>query len=126
MLIGAMIVEVIKVLTPNANVELYTSMQVYIILGIGVINLFLVCRPFNKYKTLLFTLSAVLVVGIIISSIFYFIPFVNNFFVYTPISLTENLLQVIIVFAIIILSIPISILLQLAFSKVEFNFIKKK
>ena len=125
MLIGAMVVEVIKILTPNANLELYTSMQVYIILGIGVINLFFVCKPFNKYKTLLFTLSAVLVIGIIISSIFYFIPFVNDFFVYTPVVLPENLAQIIIVFSIIILSIPISILLQLAFKKIDFKSFKK-
>lgn len=128
MIISVMIVEIIKKTVGVFDDGLYVNMQVYLILIAGLINLCLVCRPFNKYKSILFSIAAAFVLGIVLSSIFNFVPFINDFFMYKPMMpFNEYWHHFLIIVGIVIIDIPLSILFKKLFDKVNFdNFGKKQ
>ncbi|MBE5749967.1 MAG: HAD family hydrolase [Clostridiales bacterium] len=128
MITSVVIVEIIKKTVGYFDDSVYTNMQVYLILIAGLINLCFVCRPFNKYKTILFSLASACVLGIVISSIFNAVPFINNFFMYKAMMpISEYWHHILIVLGISIIDIPLAILLQKLFRKVNFdNFGRKQ
>lgn len=131
MVIGVLIVEILKMTIGLNSQEIYLNMQLYVIMLVGVINLFFVCRPFNLYKTILFTIATLIVLFIIISTACYLIPFLNNFFIYVPMLPLKNYWpHLLTVVAISILSIALSIIIQKLFEKFNFKinlkFLKKK
>lgn len=124
MIIGVMFVEIIKNVLNISSNEIFTTMQVYIILGIGLINLFFVCKPFNIFKRILFLITSFVVLVLIILCIFNVISFFNSFFVYAPMMpISSYWKHLVITFGIVMLNIPISILIQKLFDKIK---LKKK
>lgn len=124
MIIGVMFVEIIKNVLNISSNEIFTTMQVYIILGIGLINLFFVCKPFNIFKRILFLITSFVVLVLIILCIFNVISFFNSFFVYAPMMpISSYWKHLVITFGIVLLNIPISILIQKLFDKIK---LKKK
>jgi len=128
MIISVVIVEIIKKAVGGYDDKIYTNIQVYLILLAGLINLFTVCRPFNKYKAVLFSLAALFVLGIIVCSMFYLVPFINNFFLYEKMMpVSDFIMPLILVATITIIDIPLSLLLQNLCNRLKLeNFGKKK
>ncbi|MBQ7339967.1 MAG: HAD-IC family P-type ATPase [Clostridia bacterium] len=131
MVVGVLIVEVLKMTIGVSQQEIFLNMQLYVIMLVGVVNLFFVCRPFNLYKVILFTLATLLISFIIIFSACNIIPFINNFFIYIPMLPLKNYWpHLLTVVAIGILSIALSLIIQKLFEKINFrinlNFFKKK
>lgn len=119
MLISVLIIEVFKKCLGIFGDEVYTTMQVFTILCAGVINLMYVCRPFNLLRAVLFSSSAILVLLVICISMFVGLDFFG-FSLMMPLS--EYWHHVLIVASVILLDIPLSILLQWACSKINFDF----
>lgn len=119
MLISVLIIEVFKKCLGLFGDEVYTTMQVFTILCAGVINLMYVCRPFNLLRAVLFSSSAILVLLVICISMFVGLDFFG-FSLMMPLS--EYWHHVLIVASVILLDIPLSILLQWACSKINFDF----
>lgn len=125
MFLGVIVIEIIKIID-GTTPELYTNIQVYSILLAGIINLFFACRPFKAINKVVFFASAISVFGIITLSTFNVLPFFNNFFLYLPmLPISEHLGKILIVIMVFIADIPISILLQKLFKKINFDKLLK-
>ncbi len=118
MVISVVIIEILKNTLHLFDTNIYTTMQVFAIFISGLINLLFVCKPFTKYRAILFTSSTAIVIGIILYSIFIGLPFLN-FNVMTPISTYWHHLLIIVVVAVI--DIPLAILLQFLCNKIKFS-----
>lgn len=72
MTLGVLAVEIIKLTTnlPYSSELLYTTMAVFVLTIAGCVSLFSTCRPFNKYRTILFLANVAVVAIIIITAIF--------------------------------------------------------
>ncbi|MBQ8426987.1 MAG: hypothetical protein IJX16_04415, partial [Clostridia bacterium] len=115
MVISVIIIEIIKKVVGVFDDSVYTTMQVYTIFLSGLINLLFVCRPFTKYRTVLFTISAVIIVGVVLFSILLGLPFLG-FNSFVPLSTYWH--HVLIVFGITLLDIPLAIILKKLFDKI--------
>ncbi len=122
MVTSVVIIEIIKKTVGLFDTEIYTTMQVYTIFLSGLINLFFVCRPFTKYRTTLFTASAVIILGIITYAVFIGLPFLS-FNAMTPVSTYWH--HLLIVLAITVFDIPFAVLLQYITNKIKLPFEKK-
>ncbi len=126
MFFGVIIIEIIKI-KDGTTPELYTNIQVYSILLAGIINLFFACRPLKSINRIVFLASAISVFGIIILSTFNVLPFFNNFFLYLPmLPIGEHLGKILTVLIIFVIDIPVSILLQKLFNKINFDKLLKR
>ena len=123
MVISVVIIEILKNTLKIFGNDIYTTMQVFTIFLSGLINLLFVCRPFTKYRLILFTASATIVVGIVLYSAFIGLPFLN-FTAMTPVA--EYWHHLIIVALITIIDIPLAILLQFICNKIKLPFDKKQ
>ena len=123
MVISVVIIEILKNTLKIFGNDIYTNMQVFTIFLSGLINLLFVCRPFTKYRLILFTASAIIVVGIVLYSAFIGLPFLN-FTAMTPVA--EYWHHLIIVALITIIDIPLAILLQFICNKIKLPFDKKQ
>lgn len=123
MVISVVIIEILKNTLKIFGNDIYTTMQVFTIFLSGLINLLFVCRPFTKYRLILFTASATIVVGIVLYSAFIGLSFLN-FTAMTPVA--EYWHHLIIVALITIIDIPLAILLQFICNKIKLPFDKKQ
>ncbi len=127
MISNVIIIEILKETWGMFDANIYVNMQVYAILVAGVINLFAVCYPLNKYRTILFVSAALLVVLVILFAIFNVVPFVNNFFKYTAMMpFATYWHHILIVFGLSLLDIPIALGLQYGFNKIKFPQFTRK
>lgn len=122
MFISVIIIEVIKKTLGMFDDSTYTNMQVYTIFLSGLINLFFVCRPFTKYRTILFAVSSIIILGVILCAVFCGLTFLS-FSAMTP--LNKYWHHLLIVLGILILDVPLSILLQFICNKIKLPFEKR-
>lgn len=115
MVISVAIIEILKKTLGIFSDDVYTTMQVYTIFLSGLINLLIVCKPFTKYRAILFLSSTIIVVGIVLFSIFFGFNFLG-FNSFMPISTYWH--HALIVPAVTILDIPLAILLNKVFEKI--------
>lgn len=110
MIVSVVIVEIAKALIGENSViteETYSSMQVYVLTFAGLINLFYICRPFNKLRALLFGTSFTVITAICLTGIFAgFTPL--NLSPMTPI-FPDYWQHLLLVLFVILLDLPLSI-----------------
>ena len=82
---------------------------IYALTFSGLINLIIICYPFNKYRTILISFCTTVLIGFLIVTIDIGIPLLS-FVNFHPIS--ENYVMILTLIGIIILDIPLSIALQ--------------
>ncbi len=136
MFISVMLIEIIKlclgdyvviadklVYVGEFSEKVYTTMQVFAIFSAGLINLFQISKPLNLYRLILFLFSVAVILAVILISVFRGLPFFN-FDSMTP--LDEYIYHVIILFATIIICIPLSIIIDRLFKKINFDKLIKK
>ena len=123
MIISVLIIEIFKKALGIFDDSVYTTMQVFAILSAGIINLFFVCRPFNKYRIVLFSLATAVVLGIIVISIFAGFDF---FLFEAMMPLSDYWHHILIVITVGLLDIPLALLLQYLGNKIELTNFNKK
>lgn len=104
------------------GIDSFTTLQVFAIFLSGLINLFYTCKPLNTYRIILFTINALIIVGVILYSIFFGFSFLG-FSAMTPINDFTPLLIALTI--ITILAVPIELLLQKLCSSINFDKIIK-
>jgi cation-transporting ATPase E len=127
MTISVVIIEILKKtvgLFPENDYIVYTTMSVYALTFAGCVNLFTTCKPFNKYRALLFGCAIFCVLAITVLTIFGLIPLFSET-IFPMIPLSKYWHHLLIVFGIVIIDIPLLIGLQKLFSFIEKKVVKK-
>ena len=116
MVISVAIIEIIKKTVGVFDDGVYTTMQVYTILLAGIINLYIVCRPLNKYRLILFSIASAVTLSVIAIGIFNGL----NFFMYQAMKpLSTYWHHILIVLGVAIIDIPLAILLKYLCNKIK-------
>ena len=116
MVLSVVIIEIAKIALNMFSVDVYTTMQVFVIFCSGIINLYNACKPLNLYRSILFFLSLIVIATIIIISItsgFSFLGFEKM----SP--LNEYWHHILLIVSIILLDIPLSILFNKIIEKIK-------
>ena len=122
MTISVLIIEIVKITVgtfPQNDYEIYKTMQVFALTLAGLINLLITCRPFNRYRTILFASSTLIVLSVIILSMFGIVPILNGIFAcMIPFKMYWH--HILLLIGIVIIDVPLLIMLQYIESKIKF------
>ena len=69
MVLSVIIIEIFKQTLGIFDDSIYTTMSVFSMTLAGVVSLFFTCRPFNKYRAIMFSGSIIVILGVIIFSL---------------------------------------------------------
>ncbi len=119
MTLSVLIVEILKHTLPiNQPDVIYSTIAVFSFTIAGAMNLFITCRPFNKYRTLMFTVSMLAVLFIMITSSLG-VGLLSEEYLAPLIPFATNWYNYLILIGIFILDIPIFMLLKYLFNKIK-------
>ncbi len=115
MLISVGIVELCKFIFGGFDDNLYQTLSVYALTFSGLINLILICYPFNKFRIILFSSCAAIILAVFAVTVFFGLPM----FGFVKISsLAEYYVPILMLLGIVVLNFPIAYLLQKLFNKI--------
>jgi len=115
MLISVGIVELCKFIFGGFDDNLYQTLSVYALTFSGLINLILICYPFNKFRIVLFSSCAAIILAVFAVTVFFGLPM----FGFVKISsLAEYYVPILMLLGIVVLNFPIAYLLQKLFNKI--------
>ena len=107
-------VEVFKLILGNTYSEnVYQTLSVYALTFSGLINLAVICRPLNKYRTVLFGLTALALIGVFLTTVFAGLPMLG-FTKLSPVS--EYYTCLLFIVGIIIIDFPLAFGIQKLFN----------
>ena len=119
MTFSVLIIEILKhTLSINQADIIYTTVAVFSFTLAGCINLFVTCRPFNKYRTILFVGNMVFVLGIILTSALG-VGLLPKESLAPLIPLNKNWYNYLIILGIFAVDIPLFMLLKFLFNKIK-------
>ncbi len=119
MTLSVLIVEILKLSLPITQPEvIYSTIAVFSFTIAGAMNLFITCRPFNKYRTLMFSVSMLAVLFIMITSSLG-VGLLSQEYLAPLIPFAINWYNYLILFGIFIIDIPIFMLLKYLFNKIK-------
>ena len=120
MILSVAIIEICRV-TFNFGFsdDIYTTMSIYVLTYAGVINLFITCMPLNKFRSIVFFANLFIVLVVTFISVGGWFEELLSLTPMLPLATYWH--HMLIVLGIIIVDIPLSILLQKAFNKLDFN-----
>lgn len=125
MVLSVFVVELFRMPAPNVNKEIFDTMGIYVLTFAGLINLYITCKPLNKYRSFVFISNALLVV--IISAIAFTGVLENIISLVSLLPFKDNLANILIIVLITLANIPLSFGLQKLFEKLDLTkFINKK
>ena len=107
-----------------SEMKIYETMGIYAITYAGLINLYMTCKPLNIFRGIIFYTSLIFVVIITILSLLGVVNSVLSLSIMLPLS--EYWHHLLIVLCVILIDIPLAILLQKAFDKLDFSSLLKK
>lgn len=117
MIISVLIIEIFRLTLQFFPDDVYTTMSVYALTFAGVINLYLTCKPLNKFRSAVFFGNLVI---ILIISFLSLNGLLTSLISLSPlIPLEKYWHHILIVVAVIELDIPLSMILQKIFSKIN-------
>ncbi len=123
MILNVIAIEILKIIFYNYPDQIFTTLSVAAITISGAFNLYLHCRPFNTYRTVLFTSSLFIVVTVLVFAIFEGLPLLELM----PLGSFRNMPNPTIILGIMILAnIPIGILMEKLFNRFNFDKMTKK
>jgi len=117
MILSVIIVEIFRITVGCFPGEIYDTMGIYALTFAGVINLFTTCYPLNKFRATIFFSHVIIILVITILSLSGILNSLLSLSVMLPLSTYWH--HLLIVLSIVLLDIPLSWLLQKAFSKFE-------
>ena len=94
--------------------ELYQTLSVYALTFSGLINLVVICYPFNKFRISLLSFTTALLIAVFLTTVFHGIPMLG-FSSFVPLS--KNYMLILVLIGIVILDVPLSIFLQKSFER---------
>ncbi len=113
------IVEIFRATVGGYSDGLYQTLSVYALTFSGLVNLVIICRPFNKFRVILFSLTAIGLTAIFAVTVFSGLPMLG---LVKMSPLSEFWLPLLLFVGIVILDFPLSFLLQKLFNKLfKFN-----
>ena len=115
MVLSVGMVELFKQIYGGFDDGLYQTLSVYALTFSGLINLMFICYPFNKFRVVLFSACATVLLVIFGFTVFYGLPFLG-FTIISP--LAEYYLPLLVFLGIVIINIPLAYLLQRLFNKI--------
>ncbi len=119
MIVSVFIVELFRMPNPSLNKEIYDTMGIYVLTYAGVINLFITCKPLNKYRFVVF--FANLFVILLITAL----AMTTNLGGYISLAkllpLGKYYIELIIISLIVLADIPIALILQKLFNKLDLS-----
>jgi len=109
-----------------AELMIYETMGIYALTFAGAINLFMTCKPLNKYRSFVFFGNLFIILIITILSLLGITSDMLSLSVMLPLSTYWH--HLLIILAVIMIDVPIAILLQKLFDKIDMTalFAKKK
>ncbi len=121
MVLSVLMVEAARIFVNMYSPEqmVYETMGIYVLTYVGLINLFMTCRPFNKFRTILFTLTTLIILTLTYLSFNGQISNLLSLTVMLPLS--EYWHHLVITAVIIIINIPLAFVLRNAFNKIDVN-----
>lgn len=120
MLLSVAIVEVFKGVYGVYSDKLYETISVYALTFSGLINLTVICYPFNKFRSVLFAVCAAMIIGVFIITVFNGLSMLG-FVRLSPVS--EYYLPLLLLAGIILIDFPLSFFVQKLLGKI-FNLKK--
>lgn len=116
MVLSVGVIEIFKMIAGGAYSDnVYQTLSVYALTFSGLINLSVICRPLNKYRTVLFTLTALALIGVFIATVFVGLPMLG-FVKLSPVS--DYYKCLILLLGIIIVDFPLALGIQKLFNKI--------
>ena len=116
MALSVAIVEIFKVLAGDMFPEpLYQTLSIYALTFSGLVNLAIICYPFNKFRKVLFGFIATVLTATFIVTVCFGLP-IFGFVRFVP--LDKNLAPLLLFIGILFANIPLSILIQKMFDKI--------
>lgn len=123
MIINVLVIEILKLIFYNFPEQVFVTLSVSSITLAGLINLFIISRPLNKYRTILFLSSASIVVSVLTYSVFEGMPLLDL----TKLAAFKPLPNPMIILVLIsLLNIPIRLFLKKIFDRFNYTKISKK
>ncbi len=125
MILSVLIIEIFRMTLGTFSDEVYNTMGIYVLTYAGVINLFITCKPLNKYRSVVFFTNLIII--LLITAVSLIGGFENVLSLISMMPLSTYWHHLLIVLGVIIIDIPLAFIFQKIFDKINFeNFIKKK
>ncbi len=125
MVLSVFIVELFRMQNPALNKEIFDSMGIYVLTFAGLINLFIACKPLNKYRSFVFFSSLFFVIAITLLAMTTDLGVYISLVKFLPLS--KHYIYLTIISLIILADIPLSFLFQRLFKNLDMTrFYKKK
>ena len=125
MVLSVFIIELFRMQNPALNKEIYDSMGIYVLTFAGLINLFIACKPLNKYRSFVFFSAMVFVVLITALSMTTNLGSYISLVKFLPLS--KHYIYLTIISLVVLADIPLSLLFQRLFKNLDMSkFYKKK
>ena len=125
MILSVLIVEIIRMTVGSFSTEVYNTMGIYVLTFAGVINLFITCLPLNKFRSAVFFSSLAVIVVITAVALNGTLESMFSLTALTPINKYWSHLLIIV--GITTLDVPVAIILQKLFKKLDLSkLIKNK
>lgn len=118
MVINVLVIGLLSSFDKTGNKDVFITMGILALTYAGAVNLFMICRPFNIFRTVLYSLTAVVLVGITV-------VIVTNGL--APLGLVQLSLgngqywHILAIAALTLIDFPLSLLLQKLFSMIKFK-----
>ncbi len=122
MILSVFIVELFRMPNPSLNKEVFDTMGIYVLTYAGVINLFITCKPLNKYRSFIFFSN--LLVIVIITALAMTTDLGSAIMLVKLLPLSKYYIELTIISLIVLADIPLAFILQKLFNKLDLS--KKK
>ncbi|MBE7080997.1 MAG: HAD family hydrolase [Clostridiales bacterium] len=122
MVLSVFIIELFRMPNPTLNKEIYDTMGIYVLTFAGVINLFITCKPLNKYRSIVFFSNLIII--LIISSLAMTTDLGSYITLAKLLPLSKYYINLIIITLVVLADIPLAFILQKLFKNLDLS--KKK
>lgn len=124
MILSVIIIEIIRMTVNIFPSEVYNTLGIYVLTYAGVINLFITCYPLNKFRSAVFFSSLLIILLITAVALNGTLESMFSLTALTPLNKFWH--HILIALGIIIIDIPIALIFQLLFKKLDLSRIIKK
>ena len=119
MVISVAIIEIFYKTLGTMPIEVYRTMQIFALTFAGLISLYMISKPLNKYRFTLFIATLIVLLGVLLITIFKGLPALN-FVILSPIK--EYWHHLLLLFMVILVDVPLLVLFERICKKIKFNF----
>lgn len=123
MVLSVAIIEIFYKTLGTMPIEVYRTLQLFALTFAGLISLYMICKPLNKYRLILFGFSFIVLVSVAVMTIFKGFSALN-LVILSPIK--EYWHHLLLLFTVILIDVPLLKLLEKLCSKIKLEIKRKK